>query len=461
MAYHLLAISLPLITTPYISRVLGPEKIGAYSYYYSIAHYFVIVIMLGLANYGNRSIAITRDNKESLNQTFSEIFIMQSITFFIGLCLYIGCGIFLKETRLAFIMGIYIFSALFDISWLYQGLELFKFLTLRSTCIKLISCALIFIFIKTTNDFYLYSIIMTTSIFTNQIVLWFSLNKYARFKKVSFRNVLRHFMPNLILFIPVAAISIYKIMDKIMLGVMSNMTEVGFYESSEKLILVPMAIITSLGTVMLPRMSYLFCNKSESLTTYIIKSTIFAAFFSSSICFGIMGVATEFVPLFFGKGYEKCVTLFYILLPSCIFLAFANVIRTQFLLPAKKDSIYIYSVCIGAFVNLILNAALIPLFNSIGAAIGTFFAELSVCIYQFFMSREYLPIKVMLVQSIPFVFTGLMMFLLLLPANVHSGLFLVLISKICFGAFIYITFFAIYLSLIKKTSLINYIKALI
>ena len=235
-----------------------------------------------------------------------------------------------------------------------------------------------------------------------------------------------------------------------MLGVMSDYAQVGFYESSEKLINIPMAFITALGTVMLPRMTYLVANREEKSEKTLELSIVFAMLLSSSLCFGIMAVSDIFVPIFFGEGYETCITLLVILLPSCLFLAFANVVRTQYLLPHKMDKVYIKSAFIGAAINLVINSLLIPYWGSIGAALGTLVAEMSVCVYQCFHCRLYIPMKQYVRKVFPMIINGFLMFLIIRYINLPIGNnYILLLVKICAGAIIYI-FLTICLLLVKK-----------
>lgn len=240
------------------------------------------------------------------------------------------------------------------------------------------------------------------------------------------------------------AVSLFKVMDKIMLGLITTKNQVGFYESSEKIIQIPTALITSLGTVMLPRMSNLVNKRNNEEHSLIYKSILFAMFLSSSMCFGIMGVSKEFVPIFYGKGYDTCITLYPILLPSCLFLAFANVIRTQYLLPHGMDKTYVISAFLGAGVNIIINILLIPKYGAIGAAIGTLCAESVVCIYQSYMVRKLQPILLYIKKVLPFGISGITMFIILYNLYFQNlSLFANLALKILIGIIIYIVCLAI------------------
>lgn len=438
-AYQILVMFIPLLTTPYISRVLGAEGIGVYSYAFSVASYYVLFIMLGLNNYGNRTIAQSRDDDKVLSKQFWSIYALQ---FFLGIVVnviyFFYCIILAENKNIALSMWLYVISASFDVNWFFFGMEMFKKTVIRNAVIKIVTTSSIFLLVKGKNDILMYCLIMTVGMFLSQIVLWPYVLKNVKFYRPSIEEIKIHIKPNLFLFLTVIAVSLFKIMDKIMLGIMTNKEQVGFYESSEKIISIPTALITSLGTVMLPRMSNLVSNKNIQSNEIISKSIAFAMLLSSSMCFGIMGVSKEFVPIFYGKGYETCIYLFLILLPTCLFMAFANVIRTQYLLPHKKDSAYVISAFLGAIVNVVVNVILIPQYGSIGAAIGTICAEVAVCIYQSYTIRKEQPIKVYLKASIPFIMSGILMFLIIFNIYfVRLPLIINLIIKIIIGVVIY------------------------
>ena len=303
---------------------------------------------------------------------------------------------------------------------------------------------------------------MGASFLLSQIAVWPFVKKYTHFVKPTISEILNHIKPNLILFLPVIAVSLYKSMDKIMLGRMTDLKEVGFYQNSEKIIDIPESLIMALGTVMLPRMSNLVAKKDEKTgDKYIYLSILFAAFLSSSIGFGIAGVSPEFVPWYFGKGFEPCISIFAVLAPSTVFIALANVIRTQFLIPQHRDKIYVISVFLGAVVNILMNILLIPYLRATGAAIGTLTAEGVVCIYQFCMvckEKDYLkPV----IRAIPFLLSGIGMFVILKSFSLQFSSELVcIIVKTLIGAAIYLAISAVIYAIrrwiFKKSSILAY-----
>ena len=440
--YQILTMIVPIITTPYVSRVLGANGVGVYSFNYSVAAYFVMFILLGLNNYGNREIAKVRDSRRQVSKVFWSIYAFQVIMGIIVNVIYIYYCLVIAENKIvALILGLYTISGMFDVNWFFFGMEEFKITVVRNTVIKLLSTICIFLFVKNETDTIIYTLVLSISFLVSQLLLWPYLIRKVDFYRPSVSDIRSHIKQNTFLFLTVVAVSIYKIMDKIMLGFFTNTAQVGYYESAEKIIQVPMLLITSLGTVMLPRMSNLVNkHKQQESTRLINKSIIFAMFLSSSLCFGIMGVAREFVPIFYGQGFETCIYLFWVLLPSCMFLAFANVVRTQYVIPNQLDNIYVKSVFLGAAVNLIANLALIKHFYSVGVAIGTLLAEMSVCIYICFKTRKELDMLHMVLSAIPFVISGILMFIVLMSVIIPIDNAILLIGiKILIGVIIYFT----------------------
>lgn len=461
--YQILLFLIPIITTPYISRVLGTKGIGLYSFNNSIAYYFVIFTMLGLNNYGNREVARTRDDKNKLSKSFFSIYALQFICGIITNIFYLIYSFFISNNPILSI-SLYpiVLAAIFDINWFYFGIENFRFTIIRNMIIKILTTISIFIFVNDMNDVAVYCLILSFGMLLSNLSLWTLLGKYVDIYIPRWKEIRIHIRPNLLLFITVISVSLFKIMDKIMLGVITTSNEVGLYESAEKIIAIPTAFVLSLGTVMLPRMSNVMVNNDKSKSLELIEnSIIFAMFLSTSFGFGIMGISKEFVPIFFGDGFEKCIYLLWILLPSSIFIAFANVIRTQYLLPIGDDRTYVISALIGAIINLIINYMLIPKLGSIGAAIGTLISEASVCFYQTTNSKHELPIKVYITDSIAFLVGGVLMFCLLINLNFDISIELLMISKVIVGVLVYITLVLILLFLLNKKLFNKFISLLL
>lgn len=448
-AYRIFAILIPLITTPYVSRKLGAGGIGEYSYAYSVSSYFALFIKLGLENYGNRTIAFARGKGKDLSREFWSIYLFQLLMGVIANVIYlVYCFTLASSSAISLLISLYLISVGIDITWFFWGLEDFKLTVTRDFIIKIFTTVCIFVFVKNASDVWKYTLILSGGSFLSQALLWKSLRKYVHWSKPSWKEITKHIKPNLILFIPSIAVSFYKIMDKIMLGLMSSTNEVGFYQSSERVLQVPMALVNALGTVMQPRMSNLISKETnkEYLTSVMEKSIALALFLSTSIGFGIMTVVNEFVPIFYGHGFEKCGTLFLILLPSCMFLSFTNVFKSQYMIPNKLDKEYTVALFTGAIVNLIFNSLMIPSIASVGAAWSTLFAEMSVTIVITVMMSRSINVWRYYKVAIPFVVSGLVMFIVCRGISFGSGTVVGFLIKIILGAITYLATLFIFLT---------------
>ncbi len=449
VVYQILTIIIPLVTTPYISRVLGAEKIGIYSYRMSIAQYFVMFSMLGIVNYGQRTCAAVRDDKRKLSQNFFEIYGCQIVTSVVSLLAYLILITVLngEQRIIATVLISYILSALLDISWFFYALEEFKITTIRNTVIKLGSVLCIFVFVKSASDLWKYALIMSLGTTIGVAVYWPLLHRWISPVKVKKKNILKHIKPILILFVPVVAVSLYRYMDKIMLGALATMTETGYYENAEKLVNMPLGFINALGVVMLPRMSNLLSKEdTESEAKKIIEySMLFVCFLSCGMAFGISAVAPNVIAILMGEEFVKCSAIVRVLSISMVFFSFANVIRTQYLIPQKKDKSYIISVFSGAIVNLCFNYLLIPIMQSTGAALGTVMAEFTVCAVQALAVAKEIPIKRYVKRGIPFVFIGGIMYVAVFKLSAVTGnVFAALIIQILVGVLVYVALSVVY-----------------
>ena len=395
--YQILTIIVPLITTPYLSRVLGAENIGIYSYTLSITTYFILFGSLGVAMYGQREIAYLQDQtKHDRSKTFLEILFMRFITLGISLLIFYFAFVLHGQYSIYYkILLLEIIANSLDISWYFQGLEEFKKTVTRNTIVKIISVICIFLFVKTYSDLIEYFCIYVLSTFLGNISLWMYLPKYM--EKVSLKDlkIFRHLKPTIGLFIPQVAMQIYMVLDKTMIGSMvADKSEVGFYEQAQKIIKLLMTIATSLATVMIPRMANFFANgESDKLKEYLKKSFQFVLLLAFPLMFGIISVSNKFVPIFYGEGYEKVVYLITIISPIIIAIGLSGIIGQQYLLPTKQQKKFTISVTAGAIVNFIFNMIFIKLWKSIGASIATVIAECTVTGIQFYLVKNEISFK--------------------------------------------------------------------
>lgn len=413
MVYQVLILILPLITTPYLSRVLGAEGIGIYGYTYSIVTYFILFGSLGVAMYGQREIAYAQENVEARKKVFIEIVIFRFITISIAIAFYYFLFIRGAEYQIYYqILLLELIAAAFDISWFFQGMEEFKRTVTRNVLVRICSVSLVFILVKTKEDLAKFTLIYSLADLIGNLSLWLYVPKYIKGVKVKNVNVFKHLPQITLLFIPQIANQIYKILDTTMIGALvSDKTETGYYEQGQKVIRLLLTIVTSLGVVMVPRMASTFASgDKEKIKSYMKMSFKFVFFLAFPIMFGIISISQAFVPVFFGSGYDKVVILINIISPILILMGMANVLGTQYLLPTKHQKEYTISVSIGVIFNFILNYILIRKFASIGASVATVLSELIVVIIQFQFVKKEINLKNLFGMAWKYLLSGIIMF---------------------------------------------------
>ena len=457
LTYQILILILPLITTPYISRVLGAENIGIFSYTVSIVTYFILFGSLGVAMYGQREIAYLQSNKEKYSKTFWEILILRLVTMLISMIIFYCCFAINGEYKTYYtILLLEMIANCLDISWFFQGLEEFKKTVTRNIIVKIVSIICIFAFVKTTNDLKNYFWIYVLSILIGNISLWLYLPKYIKKINIKDINVIKHIRPTVGLFIPQIAAQIYTVLDKVMIGtIIENKTEVGYYEQSQKIVKILLTIITSLGTVMLPRIANTFSKgNNEKIKEYIKQSFNFVFWLAFPMIFGIVAISSNFIPLFFGPGYEKVIVLTNVISPILLAIGLSNVIGTQYLLPTKRQKEYTISLITGAIMNFCINFLLIKRLGALGASIGTVIAEISVTTVQFIFVRKDLKIKNILWTSKNYIISSIVMFFgCTLIGKTFNNHIISICLQITLGFFLYIGM----LILLKDSFMINII----
>lgn len=445
--YQILSFIIPLFMMPYLSRVLGEDGIGLYSYSSSVAYNFVLFGLLGVEQYGNRTIAGARSSKQTLSTNFWNIYAVQLISSVLAIGAY---WIFLlldnQNKEVFYVQAIYVVAIVVNVNWFFWGTEEFKITVTRNLIIKFLTVGAIFLFVKSSQDAITYVFIMSLSLFISNASVIPFLRKKIVFVRPTFKEMQRHLKPNLVLFIPILATNIYKVIDKIMLGNMSNLAEVAFYENTEKLVQIPVALITALGTVMLPRISNLVSNNNfDESSRYMRQSVLFSVGMTCSIGFGLMGISDNFVPLFFGDAFLKCIPLIHVLVPSCFFVGISNVIRTQYLIPLKRDGIYVKGIVYGTIVNFILNLLWLPEWGAIGATFSTLIAEVIVFGYQCLKIRREIHVFSYIKESIPLILLGFVMYAAVRASrSVNPNQFISLLIQILIGVAVYISGTAIY-----------------
>ena len=334
-----------------------------------------------------------------------------------------------------------IVAAAIDISWFLQGLEQFKKIVIRNSFIKIISVFLIFTLVKKESDIYLYALIINISTLIGNLSIWVFLKKYIQLIKLRDIEIIKHLKLSLVYFIPAIATSIYTVLDKSMIGVITHSTyENGCYEQAHKIEQMAVTVVTSLSIVTLPRMTYLFkYNKLDEMKKQLIKSLRFILFISVPMALGLISISSNFIPWFLGNGYEKGTILIRIFSFLIIIVGLNNAIGKQVLMAIGRQKEYNVSVIIGAIANILINLILIPLFDSVGAAIASVSAELIILLIFIYYSRDFIRIRDIILMSTNYVMSALVMMLLIyLSCNYISANFMSLSLQVGCGFLIYI-----------------------
>lgn len=447
VSYQIIIIILPIITVPYVSRILGAEGIGINAYTNSIIQYFILFGTIGISLYATRVIAFYRNDKKKLSATFWSIFYLKLFTTLISYFVFI-IFIFLTNSGnkiIFFIQSINILTAAIDISWLYIGIEDFKKNVTRNFIVKVISVFLIFLLIKNRYDLWKYILINSLSGIIGQLLLWTYVFKIIEIEKINLNDIKKHIIPSLRYFLPQIAIQVYVVLDKTMIGLLTNKCEVGFYENADKIVKMTLTLVTSVGAVMMPKITNIFANGDlEKIKEYLKKSFDFECYLSIPIMFGLMGISKEFCPWFFGSEFLKTANIIAIISPIIIAIAWSNVLAGQYLIPIGRINQYTISVTVGAITNFILNSILIPKYASIGAAIATVLAEFAVTGTEVFFIRKEIDIFYFIRELWKYLLSGFIMYIIIRLIGISNGinilttLLQILVGSLCYFTILFI-----------------------
>lgn len=415
LLYEILVLISPFITTPYVSRVLGADGIGIYSFTSSIMAYFTMFAALGTQGYGAREIARHRNNKFEISKLFFEIEAMKIVTSVICMMVWVCVIIFNHRYRHYFIaLAPLLISTMLDISWFYTGLEQTKYIVIRNAACKVIGIICIFVFVKDSNDLIVYILIHSLAMLIGNLSMWTYLPRQLVKVKITTLNLQTHLRETFVYFIPAIAASIYTVLDKTLIGLITGSSyQNGFYEQATKIINILKTIaFVSVNAVMGARISYLFAEKKyNEIRQRISKSIDFILLLGYGCLFGIISVSRNFVPIFFGNGYEEVTNLLYLMAPLIIIIGISNCLGSQYFTPSGQRKLSAKIIIIGSLINLCFNLVLIPKYGARGATIASIIAETVIAIVYIKLSSEYLTFKIIWLCSWKRLLAGILMLL--------------------------------------------------
>ena len=433
LSYQILVVVLPIITTPYITRIFSSQELGDYGYYSSIVTYFILLATLGVANYGTKVIS---GHRNEINKNFWGIYSLQLGATILSISLYCIFCVNLPpmQNPVAYILGLSLVSKGLDISWLFQGLEDFRKITVRNITVKLVGVISIFLFVKSTNDLYLYVFLLTIFELLGQLSMWLPAREFIGKPHVDLEYAWYHLKPIILLFLPQIAISLYVTLDRTMLGVLASTKDVGIYDQALKLVNILLTLVTSLGSVMLPRVANLLAtnnheevNKMHEISFLVYNLIIFP------IMAGMLIVNDDFVQFFLGQDFQDARFAIAIMIFRMFFIGWTNIMGIQILIPHNKNKEFMISTTVPAITSVGLNLLFLPKLGYMGAAIVSVLTEAFVWAIQLFFTRKY-------IKDVPII--GSMMKIILASAIMY-GLLLVSKTVIHFSPTINVLAFAV------------------
>lgn len=412
--YQVLLIILPIITAPYVARVLGPDQSGIYDYTNSIQTYFAMFAALGTASYGAREIARVRDDAALRSKLFWEIELMTVMTSAVCIIVWFIFIAFTPQYKVIYlVLTMGLFSTMFDISWFFAGMEQFKYTVTKNAACKLIGVVLMFLFVKKQEDLLLYIIIITASTMIGNLSMWLYVPRFTQ--KVDFKTLKfgRHFRETLIYFIPSIATSVYTVLDRTLIGVITkNKAENGFYHYTMQIVNMMKALtFSSLNMVLGSRIAYLFAEeKYDEIKVRIRDSINYILFMGIGICFGLSGVAKRFVPVFLGPGYDRVIIMLMLMSPIVVIIGVSNCLGSQYYTPSGNRKLSAKFIIIGALVNLVLNLILIPRYWGYGAIAASLIAEMVITVLYLKFCKGYLTVDTIVREGSRKLAAGVAMF---------------------------------------------------
>lgn len=452
--YQGLILIIPLILSPYLTRILQEAALGVYSYTNSIAYYFVVLSMLGITRYGQRIVSQNSSDEIKLRKFFWSLFIIHVIVSFFSVCLFACFILFFGENyRIIYLIQIfYILCAMFDVTWLFYGLGDFKSVVVKNTFVKILECILIFIFVNTPSDLWKYALISTLGLLFGQMIMLPKAMRTVPFILVHKSDCLPHVKPLLIFSISVIAVSLYTVFDKILLGIMTSESNVAFYEYSNRIITIPKIIIGVVNTVVFPYTCKLVKEGNISIQRkYIEYSFLIVSLIGMGSFWGLLSIGEQFALFYYGDSFRICGSVMMCLSPIIYIIGVGDVIRTQYMIPNHMDKMFNLCILLNAIINIIISVLLIPSLGIYGAVIGTVSAELSGLVYQLTICNKFINTRQILQSAMPFLFMGAIMYILIKVLHLcnFSGVEGLLI-EILFGGIVYLILCFVYFFFFRK-----------
>ncbi len=398
VAYQILVLIVPIVTAPYLARVLGADNLGIYSYVNSSGNIITTIALLGIYSYGNRQIAYVREDKAKVNQTFWELELTHVFLGIIGTIIYFVYAVCNGDySSYFFIYYPFILAQFIDCTWIYVGMEDMKLTVMKNFITKLVNVAGIFLFVKSKDDLWIYLLLLAVTTFIANVSVYTQLTRYVGKPSADIRLIPIHLKGSIGLFLPQMASLLYMQIDKVMLQwITGDASQVSFYDQAEKIVLIPLSIITVMSTVMMPRIANEYKKKNQkAIETLLLKGGRFALCLAMPMMFGMFSVARQFIPWYLGDEFRGSAYAIMILSPIVLLNTLVGISGEQYFTATNQIRILLKSYVTAAVVNVTVNAILIPHFGYIGSAAATVLSSLTSVVIQYYYLRQQVKIRVL------------------------------------------------------------------
>ena len=454
-------IAAPLITAPYVSRILGVDQIGTFSYIYSLNYYFVMLIGLGTTVYGMLEIAKVRDNRVKRSTAFWEIELITVTSSVLCIAIWVVFSLMYQEyTNLMMVMILYLLAVVFDISWFFIGLERVKYTVTINATMKILGVVFIFLFVNDKQDLISYTAILSSSMLLGNISMWIFIPKYIKKSEISISSIMKHFKGTMLFFIPTIATSVYMVLDKTLIGfITSSATENGYYEQATKVIgLVKAITVTSFNTLIGSRMAYLYSQKNtEDINKKRDLGIEFVMCISVACCFGLIGISNVFVPVFFGNEFSDASIFLILMAPLLPIMSLSNLVGNIYYNPSGQRKKSVKYLLIGCAANIVLNLIFIPLFKGCGAVVGSIIAEALITFMYVRFSRGFISGRSLIKSAWKKVVAGMVIMIAVYLVGLLMG---VRVITVLVQIFVGLVLYPLVLFVLKDSSL-NMIEEII
>lgn len=443
LAYEVLALFAPLVTAPYLARVLGPEGTGIYSYVHSNVALLTSLVMLGVFSYGCRQVAYVRDDSAKLDETFWGIMSARFVIFIVGTIAYIIITAVNRKYIMFFVVYyLYFLGYCVDCTWLFVGVEDMKWATAKNALMKVIAVAGIFVLVKTRKDAMIYVMIQGGSILLANVLAYTQIRRYVGRARFLFKNVRKDLLESAKLYLPSVAATIYLQCDKIMLeGLTGATAQVSYYDYAEKIVTIPLSFIKCLSTVMMPRIANEFHNKhTETISALLNRAARLSLYMAFPLMCGIMAIADSLIPWYLGKEFLPVISAIIIISPLVLTNTMTGISGGQYFTATNQIGVLLKSQIAAAIGNVLMNLLLIPHYGFMGAAIATLTSSVLCAVVQYWYLCRQVRLSGLLCCALKYgVLSAIMVAVIRLTTGTMSPTPMTTALQICIGCLFYFT----------------------